>query len=146
MNIGDKVRFLTETGGGIVKAFKDKNTVLVECEDGFDIPMLISQVVVVGETDRFNFEHPQPAKTVKPAASTATVTPQQSASQPVKPSLSQSVKPEATKAIVQEFAGHDILNVHLAFLSLATRECFAQFVTRNEDRVNGCVVADNIVE
>ena len=56
INIGDKVRFLTETGGGIVKAFKDKNTVIVEGNDGFDIPMLITNVVVVGNTDALNFE------------------------------------------------------------------------------------------
>ena len=37
MNIGDKVRFLSEVGGGIVKGFKGKDTVLVEDVDGFDI-------------------------------------------------------------------------------------------------------------
>ena len=39
MKIGDKVRFLSEVGGGIVKGFQGKDIVLVEDADGFDIPM-----------------------------------------------------------------------------------------------------------
>ena len=51
MKIGDKVRFLSEIGGGRVAGFQGKNIVLVEDEDGFQMPMLISEVVVVGEED-----------------------------------------------------------------------------------------------
>lgn len=47
MKIGDKVRFLNTTGGGIVKGFDGKNVVLVEDEDGFDIPVLIRECVVI---------------------------------------------------------------------------------------------------
>lgn len=53
MKIGDKVRFLSETGGGIVAGFKDKYTVLVEDEDGFQIPTSLTDVVVV-DTDDYN--------------------------------------------------------------------------------------------
>ncbi|MEG1580777.1 MAG: DUF2027 domain-containing protein [Bacteroidaceae bacterium] len=53
MKIGDKVRFLNEIGGGTVSGFQDKNTVTVEDEDGFDIPMLIRDCVVI-ETDDYN--------------------------------------------------------------------------------------------
>lgn len=51
IKIGDKVRFLHETGGGRVSGFQGKQVVLVEDEDGFEIPMLISDVVVVGDED-----------------------------------------------------------------------------------------------
>ena len=34
MKIGDKVRFLSETGGGVIAGFQGKNIVLVEDEDG----------------------------------------------------------------------------------------------------------------
>lgn len=47
MNIGDKVRFLNDIGGGTVTAFRSGGVVLVEDEDGFDIPVLASEVVVV---------------------------------------------------------------------------------------------------
>lgn len=47
MKIGDKVRFLNTTGGGIVKGFQGKDIVLVEDEEGFDIPILIREVVVI---------------------------------------------------------------------------------------------------
>lgn len=51
MKKGDQVRFLHEVGGGRVSGFQGKNVVLVEDEDGFEIPMLISDVVVVGNED-----------------------------------------------------------------------------------------------
>lgn len=53
MKIGDKVRFLSEVGGGKVSGFRGKDIVLVEDEDGFDIPMPVRECVVV-ETDDYN--------------------------------------------------------------------------------------------
>lgn len=49
MKIGDKVRFLSEIGGGRVAGFQGKDIVLVEDEDGFQVPMRIAEVVVIGE-------------------------------------------------------------------------------------------------
>lgn len=49
MKIGDEVRFLSEIGGGRVAGFQGKNIVLVEDEDGFQVPMPMSEVVVVGD-------------------------------------------------------------------------------------------------
>ena len=53
MKIGDKVRFLNDVGGGVISGFQGKDTVLVEDEDGFDIPVLKSECVVI-ETDNYN--------------------------------------------------------------------------------------------
>ena len=53
MQIGDKVRFLNDVGGGVITGFQDKQTVLVSDADGFEIPTLIKDVVVV-ETDNYN--------------------------------------------------------------------------------------------
>ncbi len=49
MKLGDKVRFVSEVGGGTVTGFQGKNVVLVEDEDGFEIPMLRQEVVVIDE-------------------------------------------------------------------------------------------------
>ena len=66
MKIGDKVRFLSEVGGGVVTGFQGKDIVLVEDADGFDIPMLIRECVVV-ETDDYNIKRkPAPAPQVAP--------------------------------------------------------------------------------
>ena len=51
MKIGDKVRFLSEVGGGIVTGFKGKDFVLVEDADGFDIPMPIRECGVIEADD-----------------------------------------------------------------------------------------------
>lgn len=51
MKIGDKVRFLSDVGGGKVAGFQDKNIVLVEDEDGFQVPTAITDVVVVEDDD-----------------------------------------------------------------------------------------------
>lgn len=61
MRIGDKVRFIHETGGGVVTGFRGKDMVLVEGEDGFEIPMPISECVAI-DTNEYNFEK----KTVAP--------------------------------------------------------------------------------
>lgn len=47
-NIGDKIRFLDSVGGGIVTRVDEKrHLVYVETEDGFEIPTVESQCVVV---------------------------------------------------------------------------------------------------
>ncbi len=47
IHIGDHVRFLNTTGGGVVKSISPKGVVQVEDESGFDIPVLASEIVVV---------------------------------------------------------------------------------------------------
>lgn len=51
MKIGDNVRFLSEVGGGRVSGFQGKDIVLVEDEDGFEIPTSVRDVVVVEQDD-----------------------------------------------------------------------------------------------
>lgn len=48
---GDTVRFLNETGGGKVAGFQGNHIVLVEDEDGFQIPMNINEVVLAKTED-----------------------------------------------------------------------------------------------
>lgn len=98
MKIGDKVRFLSEVGGGIVKGFRGKDTVLVEDEDGFDIPMQVRECVVI-DTDDYNM-----ARKAAPAP--------KKAEEPAKP-----VKPEMPAVQRQpEMRGGDVLNVFLAYV------------------------------
>lgn len=47
IKIGDKVKFLNAVGSGVVKGFLGKNMANVEDEMGFEVPMLISQLVSV---------------------------------------------------------------------------------------------------
>lgn len=49
MRIGDRVRFLNQTGGGIVVGFNKKGWATIEDEDGFEIPMPQNECVVVEE-------------------------------------------------------------------------------------------------
>lgn len=98
MKIGDKVRFLSEVGGGIVKGFQGKDTVLVEDEDGFDIPMQVRECVVI-DTDDYNMKRkaaPAPKKAEEPA-------------KPVKPEM-----PAVQRQ--PEMRGGDVLNVFLAYV------------------------------
>ena len=66
------MRFLSEVGGGRVSGFQGKNIVLVEDEDGFEIPMLMQDVVVVGneeydigKVNTTEKKRPMPASTTK---------------------------------------------------------------------------------
>ena len=47
MNIGDKVRFLNDVGGGKITAFRPGGIVMVEDADGFEVPMPQNEVVVI---------------------------------------------------------------------------------------------------
>lgn len=44
--IGDKVSFLNEKGGGIISGILSKSIVKVSVEDGFDIPVSVSEIVL----------------------------------------------------------------------------------------------------
>lgn len=129
MKIGDKVRFLSEVGGGVVTGFQGKNIVLVEDADGFDIPMPIYECVVI-ETDDYNI--PTPAakaaankkKAEEQLARSATVTSKPygspAASRPSAPAPASQAdrlsKPEISPFRQPEMKGGDVLNVFLAFV------------------------------
>lgn len=51
LNVGDKVRFLNENGGGIVTRIINTNLVSVAIEDGFDIPTLASNLIRIETMD-----------------------------------------------------------------------------------------------
>jgi hypothetical protein len=45
IRIGTKVRFLNAVGGGVVKDFSGDKFALVETEDGFDMPVLVTDLI-----------------------------------------------------------------------------------------------------
>lgn len=55
MKIGDKVRFLNDVGGGVISGFQGKDIVLVKDEDGFELPTLVKECIVI-DTDDYNIE------------------------------------------------------------------------------------------
>ncbi|MGV3560864.1 Smr/MutS family protein [Larkinella arboricola] len=63
MNIGDKVRMLRAKEQGIVTRFLPGNQVEIEIEDGFRIPVLRSEIVVVSPMEATRFK---PESTVDP--------------------------------------------------------------------------------
>ncbi|MBO4445148.1 MAG: DUF2027 domain-containing protein [Bacteroidaceae bacterium] len=121
MKIGDKVRFLTETGGGVVKGFKKNDIVIVEDEEGFEIPMLISNCVAI-ETDSYNFEHktmPKGEAGVSGNAASASVAKQEPT--PVQPAPKKAEEPSAPMFIPERREGEK-LNVYLAFLPVDIKQ------------------------
>jgi hypothetical protein len=54
LQIGDKVKFLNQVGGGRIVGIQSKNIVVVENEDGFEIPTLISELVKVADEDSYD--------------------------------------------------------------------------------------------
>ena len=123
MKIGDKVRFLSETGGGRVAGFKGKNIVLVEDEDGFEIPTPINEVVVV-ETDDYNIAKVHTSAV--PDFKKSTKAPQPTEVEPADKEIT-------FKAPVEERKGGDALTAFFAFVpidikSMTTTRFEAYFV------------------
>lgn len=113
MKIGDKVRFLSEIGGGRVAGFQGKNIVLVEDEDGFQMPMLISEVVVVGEED-YDTKHVVEVKAQSTKAALQVDLEEKE--------LEPADKPITFKARPEEMAGGDKLSAYLAFVPMDVKE------------------------
>lgn len=111
MKIGDKVRFLSEVGGGRVSGFQGKDIVLVEDEDGFDVPMRRSEVVVIGEED-YDTRHVVEVKSRK------TVEPVSEDEQETEPADS----PVTFRAKPEERKGGDKLSAYLAFVPMNIKE------------------------
>ncbi len=51
INIGDTIRFLHDVGGGVVVAKNEDGEVMIRMEDGFEIPVLCSDCVVVARAE-----------------------------------------------------------------------------------------------
>lgn len=132
MKIGDKVRFLNEVGGGTVTGFQGKDIVVVRDGNGFDIPMLARECIVI-ETDDYNIARPA----AKPAPA-----PQARKPQPLSQPTDAAAPPHATSGIGEKAAaqsleeekpitfkprpqqrrGGDTLNIHLGFVKMETEE------------------------
>lgn len=128
MKIGDKVRFLSEVGGGVVTGFQGKNIALVEDKDGFAIPMPVNECVVI-ETDSYNIPtqadraaKQRAAAEQAAAASTAAASASQRASAaPVSQQATSADSGLAASARLSvyrhpEVRGGDVLNVCLAYV------------------------------
>ena len=113
MKIGDKVRFLSEVGGGKVAGFQGKNIVLVEDEDGFQVPMRLTEVVVVGE-ENYDTRHVVEAKATSVKATLAADDEEQETEPADKP-ITFKAKPEERK-------GGDKLSAFLAFVPMNVKE------------------------
>ncbi len=110
MKIGDKVRFISQVGGGVVAGFQGKDIVLVEDEDGFRIPTALSDVVVVESDnyDRISNRHQMSQKSDVKTSTTRSEDP--------------SVNPITFKKLPEERKGGDVLSVYLAFVPLDIHE------------------------
>lgn len=105
IKVGDKVRFLSEVGGGIVTGFINNDKVKVEDEDGFEVPVLIRECVVI-ETDDYNLKR-KPADTSK------------SGSKEAKPEA-KITAPQITSRPVETREG-EALNVFLAYVPVDSK-------------------------
>jgi len=106
MKIGDKVRFLSDIGGGHVAGFQGKDIVLVEDEDGFQVPIRRCEVVVVGQ-ENYDTSHVVEVKnSVHQIAET-----QQHEPEPAEQPVSFKAEPEERK-------GGEQLTAYLAFVPI----------------------------
>lgn len=125
MKIGDKVRFLSESGGGIVAGFQGKNIVLVEDEDGFQIPTQINDVVVI-DTDNYNLEKVAQKRvgvTLKTPDNSKSSVPRQFVPNNSEQIVStHKVEKQVLRPVIEERKGGDKLSVFLGFVPIDIRE------------------------
>ena len=124
MKIGDRVRFLSDVGGGIIKGFQGKNIVLVEDEDGFQMPVLATDVVVV-TTDDYNIakvdtmgRNQKPQAVAAPPSAKATDNNYEADEEDIDPAD----RPITYMAKPEERADGDKLSVFLSFVPVDPKE------------------------
>ena len=122
MKIGDKVRFLSEVGGGKVVGFRGKDIALVEDADGFEIPMQIKELVVV-ETDNYNIptkgSRENNEANREKASHKDVAAPYRGKSTP---NPTPSTGNNDLQLTVNEIKGADILNVYLAYVPVDIKQ------------------------
>lgn len=108
IKIGDKVRFLNSVGGGIVRRFISKDMISVEEDDGFEMPVLIKECVIIADAGEVTADNAK--------------------------NLSDSVNKSLERPVqVRETKDGDRLNFYLAFIAgndraLSTSDFDAYFV------------------
>lgn len=117
------MRFLSETGGGRIAGFQGKNIVLVEDEDGFEIPFPIHEVVVVNDEDYSTTRVVE----VKNEHKEAQAVGNQSVKERLKAQASEDEEDDTDPsdnftAPVVERKGGDLLSIFLAFVPLDIKE------------------------
>lgn len=124
MKIGDKVRFISEVGGGIVSGFQGKNIVLVQDEDGFDIPMSVNDVVVIGQED-YNKAHltfTKPAPKAPDNRSVKAMMGAQTEDAQIDDDDEVDLSKVTFRAPVEERKGGNSLSAYLAFVPIDIKE------------------------
>ena len=111
MKKGDKVRFISSVGGGIVAGFQGNNIVLVEDEDGFQIPTPVNDVVVVNDDD-YSISRMVSQKQQKKKAY----------ENDEEEDYDPADRPVTFKAPVEERKGGDKLSAYLAFVPMSPKE------------------------
>lgn len=100
------MRFLNEVGGGVISRVGPKNLVTVRTDDGFDMPVLASECVVI-----------EPAE-ARPAPRSVTAAPTAAAGKTIPSGLVSTPKPQEPAVAPQPFERHEgeKLNLMLAFV------------------------------
>lgn len=104
VKVGDKVRFLNAIGGGVVVRLGSKGMVYVEDEDGFEIPTLDRECVVVSVREGTNF----------PIAAAPASAASKSEEKPRMPEAV--IKAQQIASLEQEIPGADTIGLWLAFV------------------------------
>lgn len=107
------MKFISEVGGGVVSGFQGKNIVLVQDEDGFDIPMPINDVVVIGEENYSKTSLP----TAKPSVKTSSAKKKEEDEEDEVDYSKVTFRPP-----VEERKGGNALSAYMAFVPIDIKE------------------------
>jgi hypothetical protein len=134
-NVGDKVRFLNEVGGGIISGIVNASTVNVADDDGFETPVRTIDLVVVGRDEYKPPDKPPDTPPDKPASM-------------IEPSIDvvDSDDYELLLALVPgDRANPDDCNLDLYFINDSSFYC-SYIVAQHTSNDKLCLLAQSIVE
>jgi len=125
IKIGDIVRFLDEIGGGRITGFKGKDIVLVEDEDGFEIPTSKKDIVVVESAENSSIDTEETQEEI--------ITPKkEEIIEPKAPEVSSNIKPSILDDILPtlENWNEDDFDIEMCIVPAINRD-FEVFMVNN---------------
>lgn len=123
IKVGDTIRYLNASGGGVVKRI-ERGVAWVEGPDGFELPTPIHECVVVDSRDTFVPAYKSPAerrqeKAQQPAASVAKAATAPASTDSAAPAQDLSFLAPLSEGPWFDRAGGDLLQVHIAYLPVS---------------------------
>jgi len=149
---GDPVRFLNDTGGGVVSRISADGLIFVQTDDGFEIPVPAKELIYAGDFELSDKDRPEssgrvqePARTVTRENTQTSVTAERPALQGLPENISPDARVNLLLGIIPDNPG-PVFNSELAIYLINDSRYFAYYSVGSWERGNYYHLSTGLIE